>query len=59
MSLHSSVICKLAEDGDEDSVIHVIDEDDKQNGPQDRALGNTTDDTSEEGFVTILSTQTV
>ena len=53
MPLHSSVIFKLAEDGVKDSVIHVIDEDDEQNGPQDRALGDTTDDTSEEGFVTI------
>ena len=55
MPLHSSVICKLAEDGFKDSVIYVIDEDDEQDGPQDRALGDTTDDTSEEGFVTIYT----
>ena len=55
MPLHSSVICKLAEDGFKDSVIYVIDEDDEQDGPQDQALGNTTDDTSEEGFVAIYT----
>ena len=35
MPLQSRVISKLAEDGFKDSVIHVIDKDDEQNGPQD------------------------